>query len=250
MAITFFWRCEGTTLSSTDDLPGTDTSATATGTPAINATAALVGSNGIEISTAAEYYSLDSEDAVLNAAAGAIGFYLRIQTFATDGNVLWLKMNSASNDFVRVIFNNTTNNHLRFTIKNNGVASVHLDSAYAVSTATTYFVVVKWDNSASDRRIEIYDSGGSLLDATEDLSTGWTSPAESYPVTDGMQFGENVGTVCAYYLDNIFIGTAYSDGATIYTNRDITTWATGRTTKNTRSAPLGMEIGMNWRGGL
>lgn len=252
MAVTFFWRCEGTTLSATDDLPGADTSATANGAPAISATAAMVGSNGILINAASEYYSLDSEDAVINAAAGAIGFWLRIQTFTDVGEILNIRTNSAAaNDMIRVVLSTTTNNHLRFRHRNSSVGSSDFDSTTALSNDTTYFVIFKWDQSASDRRCEIYDSGGTEVGSNEDLTTGWTTPIESYPRTDGMSFGENTGiTPIAYYLDNIFIGTAYADGTEIYNKRDITTWATGRTTKNSRAFPLGVEVGMNVRGTL
>lgn len=249
MAVTFFWRCEGTTLSSTDDLPGADTSAAAVGSPAINATAALVGSNGIQIDDVFEYYTLNSEDAILNAAAGAVGFWFRAQSFTDDSDLFQFLFNSASNqDWVGVSMETTTNNHLKFQLRTTGVGIVTLDSTQVISVDTTYFVIVKWDQSASDRRIEIYNSSGTLLQADEDLTTGWTTPTESYPVTDGMQFG-GPSAVANVYLDNFFIGTAYADGTEIYNKRNITTWATGRTTKNTRSAPLGMEVGMNWRGG-
>lgn len=225
MALTFFWRCEGTTLSGTDDKPGADTSATAVGSPAINATAALVGSNGIQINAPFEYYTLDAEDAVLNAAAGAVGFWFRAQSFAADNEMFKLRFNSAdSSDWVGVNTSTTTNNHLVFVFRTSGVGYTVLDSTYAIVNDTTYFVVVKWDQTVNDRRIEIYNSSGTLLQADEDLTTGWTTPTEAYPITDGMAFG-GPNSVMSFYLDNFFIGTAWADGDSIYTNRGITSYS-------------------------
>ena len=240
-ATTFYWRAEGTTLSCTgspcsgdDYTAGTDTSAAATGSPAINATAALVGSNGIQINGPTEFYSLNSEDAMFNAAAGAIGFYIRIQTFGDTATIIWMRTNSGdTGDRIAVLLSTVTNNHIRFRIRASGVGTFDLDGP-AMSTDTTYFVICKWDQSVNDRRIEVYDTGGSHIAGSpvEDLTTGWTNPGESYPITDGLSFGEVGGTSASYYLDNIFIATAYPDGDTIYTKRNITTWATGG------SAPL------------
>lgn len=256
MAITFFWRCEGTTLSGTDDLPGADTSAAATGSPEISATAALVGSNGILINANNEYYSLNSEDAVLNSAAGAIGFWFRSQSFAADSDVIRLRFNSGdSSDWVGVVTSTTTNNHLVFLFRTSGVGYTVLDSTYAISNDTTYFVIVKWDNAANDRRIEIYNSSGTLLQADEDLATSWTAPAEAYPVTDGMAFGGPSSSI-NFYLDNIFIGTAWADGDAFLTNRSITSYtaygAGGGTvalsgsagTGGSGTAAPGIEIGL------
>lgn len=224
MSITFFWRCEGTTLSGTDDLPGADTSATAQGSPAINATAALVGSNGIQIDDVFEYYTLNSEDAILNAAAGAVGFWFRAQSFTDDSDLFQFRFNSGSGqDWVGVSMETTTNNHLKFQLRTTGVGITTLDSTHIISVDTTYFVIVKWDNAVSDRRIEIYNSSGTLLQADEDLATGWVTPSEAYPVTDGMQFG-GPSSVANVYLDNFFIGTTWADGATIHTNRGITSY--------------------------
>lgn len=225
MALTFFTRCEGLTLDGTHDFTaGTDTFLTVSGA-SIDPTAALIGSNGILVNAASDVLTLDAEDAVLNSAAGAIGFYFRVQTFATAAIVMRLRTNSgATNDYIQVSMNNTTNNHLRFSVRNSAEGQTLLESAFAIVNDTTYFVIFKWDTAASDRRAEIYDSGGTLLDATEDLATSLFIPIEAYPITDGMIFGEFGGTATAFYLDNIFIGTAYADGDAFYTNRNITSY--------------------------
>ena len=117
----------------------------------------------------------------------------------------------------------TPNNHLKLQIRTTGEGITTLDSTQVISTDTTYFVIVKWDQAASDRRIEIYNSSGTLLQADEDLTTSWVTPSEAYPVTDGMSFG-GPSSVANVHLDNFFIGTAYPDGTAIHTNRGITSY--------------------------
>lgn len=229
-ATSFYWRAEGTTLDATADYnPNNSTeAATVNATPSISGTAACAGSNGILVDSAGDYYAFDSATTNMNGAAGAVGFCIRIQTF-TDGAHIWTgRTNSASaNDFVRVQMSTVTNNHLRLNIRNSGVGAQTWDCTVALSNDTTYFVIFMWDQSASDRRCEVYDSGGSAVSGSpvEDLTTGWTSPATGFPITDGLFFGESAGAATAYYLDNIFVASAYADGATIYCNRNITTYA-------------------------
>lgn len=250
MAVTFFWRCEGTTLDSptNDYTAGTDTAVSTTGSPAINATAALVGSNGIQINAADEYYRLDSEAAILSRSAGAIGFYIRIQSFGNTASIMQLRFNSANSaDRVILLLSTATNNHIKFRISESGGFDSYDLEGPEMSVDTTYFVICRWDNSANDRSVAVYDSGGAHITGSpvEDLTTSWTNPSEAYPITNGMTFGELSSVATSYYLDNIFIGTAWADGDTIYTNRNQT--SNGRASKNTRPAPLGVEVGMGWR---
>lgn len=224
-ALTFYWRAEGTTLDATDDENVNNPTETAGsyGTPAINSSAGMVGTNGIDISTIGEGYTFQSTATNLTVASGAIGFYFRYST-ADPSIVLRLFSNSgSSNDYIRVRLLTSGGNHLQFQIKESGGPSeVSLDCTGVLSSSTVYFVIFKWDQSASDRRCEIYNASGTLVDSAEDLTTGWTSPATSYPVTAGLDFGEGGAGFPAYHLDNIFLATTWDDAATIYCNRNIT----------------------------
>jgi len=226
----FYWSAESATLDATRDYNPNNSTETAstTGTPAINGTAALVGSNGIQITGsgfAAEYYSFESASTNVNAAAGTIGFYVRIQTFTDAAALVRLRTNSgAANDNVTVYLSTATNNHIRLSIRNSGSGTVSFDCSTALSNDTTYYVIVGWDRSVNDRRCEIYDSGGAPVGSNEDLTTSWTTPATGYPVTNGLIVGDIAGANAAYYLDNLNLYDTYADIATAYTDRNRTSY--------------------------
>ena len=60
MALTFFWRCESTTFSGTDDYSAGDDTPTSTGAPAISSTQAFVGTNSIFVDAVGENYNFAS----------------------------------------------------------------------------------------------------------------------------------------------------------------------------------------------
>lgn len=226
MAITFFWRCEGATLSGTDDLPGADTSATANGAVAINGTAALVGSNGIQSATSGEHYRLDAEAAVIDPLAGSLAFWFRVQTWVQNAILIYLGGTSGSNSIhIALAGNGAPTRNLRLRIETaTGPTAINLDLAGSlVELNTTYFATASWDNAANDRRVRLYDSSGTLLDSTEDTSTSYTAPTELV-ATDKLRIGEAGGFASAFYIDNVFIGKAYADADTFLTNRSITSY--------------------------
>lgn len=221
MALTFFWRCESATLDGTDDYTaGTDTTGTANASVAINATAALVGSNGIQVTGASDHYRFDSENAVTNPSVGSVGFWVRVTSWAAPSSLITVLGNPTSNSMV--LENTGSAGAGNFILSFN--ATDTLTTTYgALDAGITYFVTFSWNQPASDRRIRIYSSAGSLLHETEDTSTAFTAPA-NLANTDRMRFGEASGAALAMYMDNIFIGDAYADADAFLTNRSITSY--------------------------
>jgi len=217
----FMWRAEGTTLSGTDDNPGTDTSATASGTPAINGTAALVGSNGIQVDSAGDHYRLDAETAVINRLTGSIGFRVRIQTWGASASLFHVRGSSYT---YAIYIRMQGTDELRLQINEDSNVSTLDTTAANLATDTTYFITASWDQPNNARRIRVYDSNDTLLHTTEDTATAYTAPVDLV-TSDGMRFGDTTGTSTAYYLDNIFIDDTYAGADEILCNRSITAFS-------------------------
>jgi hypothetical protein len=226
MAISFFSRCEGTTLSATDDLPGSDTSAALNGTAAINGTAALAGANGLQILAAGDTYRVDSETGIIDRMVGSLAFLFRVQTWANGASLCYVRGSSFDQNFMVLMLGSSGSGNLRFRINDQGAGQTTLDlSGNAIALNTTYYADISWDIAANDRRIRLYDfAGGTLLDSAEDLTTALTAPADLVG-TDGVRLGESAGIGSpAYYLDNFFIGKAYADADAFLANRAITSY--------------------------
>jgi hypothetical protein len=219
-AVSFFWRAEGTTLSATDDLPAGDTSVTLNGTAAVNGTAALVGSNGVQLSAASDNARLDSNTTLIDPLVGSVAFWVRIQTWTNGASVFYVR---GSNFAYNIELYMTGTDELRLHINEDGAGSTLDTTAANLVTGTTYFVTFSWDQPNSDRRIRVYDSSGSLIQQVEDTSTAFTAPVD-LATSDGLRIGEARGFSGAAYMDNIFIGKAYTDADTFLTNRSITSY--------------------------
>ncbi len=226
MAISWFSRCDGATLSGTDDLPGSDTSVSLNGTAAINGTAALVGGNGLQILAAGDTYRVDSETGIIDRLVGSLGLVFRVQTWANGASLCYVRGSSFDQNFMVFLLGSSGSGNLRFRINDQGSGQTTLDlTGNAVALNTTYYADISWDIGANDRRIRLYDfAGGTLLDSAEDLVTALTAPADLVG-TDGLRLGESAGIGApAYYLDNVFIGKAYADADAFLANRAITSY--------------------------
>ena len=228
-ALTFFWACESETLSSgTTDYSAGDTSATqqpAAG-PAVNATAMLVGTNGCEMSASGEHYRFDnSSNALVSPSAGSFGLWIRAQSRATNGAFFYARGNSSANDYVDLATTATDELRCRTGSSTGPVTNSVTTTALNYSLDTTYFVTCSWEDSGDRLRICVYDSGGSVLDGGCTVNSSATN---AFPTaldsTTGLRIGESSGSAQTEYFDNVFIGDAYADADTFYTNRNITAY--------------------------
>jgi len=217
MALTFYWRCEGETLSGTDDL-SPDTSAATIGSPTIDAAAANYGSNGVLIDVTGEHYRFDNtSEQIIDDVEGCMGCWVRFTgTPATNNEILY----GVGGTNIEVNLKFFGSSDIRFQIvEPGGPTSVNLDTSGASLSANTwYFVVVRWNHAANDRRIEIYDSGMSEISGSpwEDLATSWTTAGSLSSSTGWRIGGTNASTI---HIDNVFCASNYDepieDNATI-----------------------------------
>lgn len=240
----FFWRAEGETLSGTDDFSVGDTTATqqpASG-PAISATAALVGSNGVLIDASGEHYRFDNTGtAIISPSAGSVGFWVRFQTWSTTATTLYARGASA-NDFIQI--NGTATNEIRLQIGNSvGPTTASLNTtAVNIANDTTYFLTASWDDTADLRRICVYDSGGTLVEACTTSAAAFTGPADLNSTTS-LRIGDAAGATTAFYVDNIFVGSLYADADLFFTNRSIASHTSYATGSGCRGALMLMGVG-------
>lgn len=203
MALTFFWRCETETLDGTHDYSAGDTTAAPTSLVELSASAARVGSLGINTPSSEDYYTFDSAS-IFSTSQGALGFWFNAQTWLDAAHLVWF-YGTSPNDNLRIETANT--NEILGRINRNGIGTKLIVTTDAdLSTGTWYFIIARWHTANNDFRIEIYNNDLSLRTSIEDLTTsqsGWT---------DITTFG--VGTTNAgnlHYIDNIFIADSYSE---------------------------------------
>jgi hypothetical protein len=222
MALTFFWRCEGATLDGTDDHSAGDTTATLVTGGAISAAAVRIGTNGL-LRPASQVggANFDSDSifpgtiAAPSDTVGAMGFSFYNVTAVP----------AASGDLYGATFVGTTatnkiniqtgsGGNMRLVIGSATSGSLTLTTTGGAITANNWFgVVARWNIAADDRRIEIYNSSGTLVDSIEDLTTDLAAncPEEIKSVA-GWSCGKCVaGNTNDIYFDNFFVGNTYDE---------------------------------------
>jgi hypothetical protein len=224
MALNFFWRCEGTTLDGTHDFSAGDTTATATNTPAISATAAKIGSNGQLFDSGSDRYAF-TPTGIISTTAGAVGFWLHFPTAfpASGGAYVFYSQGTNSNDYIRIETlsgGGAGQRKLRLGIRNNGGAASNLDLVTAnLTSGQWYFVAASWDTTVPSKRLTVLDASGTVLEnATSGAAV--TAPVN---ITNWL-FGDITGGTGTMYIDNVFVAGAAADIDAIITARDITSY--------------------------
>ncbi|MDO8357281.1 MAG: hypothetical protein Q7U76_12900 [Nitrospirota bacterium] len=225
MAISFYSRLNGLTLSAVDDLPGTNPVGTLNGAAVINATAALAGSNGLQVLGAGDAFKLDAETAIINPLVGSLGFLFRVQTWAAGATMLRIRGSSYLYNMGIYMIGASGSGNLRLRINEEDASQIDLDGAYAgIQLNTTYYCDASWDQPNNDRRIRLYDASGVSLNVVENTSVAFTAPVDlTHP--NGFSIGEAAGMgTPAIYIDNAFLGKAYADANDFLSNRNITSY--------------------------
>lgn len=210
--IKFFWRCEGTTLDATHDKTAGDSTATMNSLAAIAAGAAKIGSNGLDVPSSNDHakFAVSSGD-LISSSLGSFGFWFRIATFGADASLFKAINTAASTNRIMIVMigTNTANGReLRFNINLAGGINVNLDTTAAdLDLNTWYFVVARYDEPNSDRRLEVYNEDGSLRTSVENLTTNFDVPSG----INEIDIGEAEANACSVDLDNIFIADVYGE---------------------------------------
>jgi hypothetical protein len=235
MALTFYWRCESGTLDGTHDYSAGDTTATNNNTPTYTTSARLVGStgNGLDITTDAR--AMFDAASIWTASQGAVGFWVQTTDFSLDSSRKCFALTEASSGFpVRIYLTGAGSGSTDVTAYTNdartGQATI-ATSGVAMATGSKYFVTFQWNTSTNSRRVAVYNSSLTLINANEDTSTSFTVDG-----TPGQVWVGNSGSWRGYF-DNVFIGSAYGDATAFVTNAAIesyTSYGSGGASATTR----------------
>ncbi len=210
MALTFFWRCEGTTLRGTDDYveSGGDTTPTAGGTPSIAAGGAIVGSNGIIAGTGANY-RFDTTTAVFDPTVGSFGMLFRINTFNNSARPLMIRGTTAANQYSLQLVGA---DEIKFMVGNPDGSNVSATTTSAnLVVDTDYGIVCRWDQPNSHLVIELYSTPLGTPALLQSVDAGaFTAPTE-LAAADRFRLGENGGVGGSFDIDNVFVSKTYAE---------------------------------------
>lgn len=110
----------------------------------------------------------------------------------------------------------------------------------------TNYVLVYWHTGGSIFA-ELYTSAG--LVASGNTASGNTSTlTQPFQIGRGLTTTFYSGRIGELAIYNAYDATDKANAVTYFTDKWVPAAAGGRTTKNTRSSPLGIEVGMGWRG--
>jgi hypothetical protein len=232
MAVTLFWRCEGTTLDGTADFTAADNTATANNTPAISATGARIGTNGLVFDSSSDRYDFNPASIVSPSAGALAGWFQFPSNFPGSGaaSIVFVRGNASSNDHIQILTQSGSGasaRNLDFIIRNatNGGVTLSL-SGNLLAPGTWYFFTCGWSAAATTRTIAVYDTAGALVDSASNTVTDFTAnvPA-ALDSGNGLRYGDTTGSTGTLYMDNLFAGSAHTDVDTFLANREITTFA-------------------------
>ena len=245
-SVNFFWRAEGATLDNTHDYSVGDTTATLGSTAAINTDAAYIGTNGLDIPSSSDnaQFTVSNGD-IINTITGSFGFWFRMVTFTTASMFAAVENAQQANNITiaRSGTDDATGREILFRIRRSGGANVTLTTTDAdLALNTWYFVLARFDEPNNDRRLEIYNTDGSLRTAVEDLATNF----DQLSALDTLYIGEIGGGATDVHIDNIFIADDYNEP--LEDNMNITSWTEYGAAADT--LPINVRGGLNVRGGI
>jgi len=224
MALTLFWRCEGTTLDGTHDYSAGDTTATASGgTPAsISATAVKIGTNGILCSGTNSNMALDSAS-IAATAEGAFAAWVWVTTWVAGSSVINVNGSNGNNRIRVVTIGTSGSGNFELRCKQAGQTERQIaTTAGNLATGNWYFIVATWKSATTSATLDVYDSSGTIISgcAVSGTYASTNVPAE----LTTCKWGDEGAANASSYIDNIFWGSVIADAATFLTKRDITSY--------------------------
>lgn len=225
MALTWFWRAEGTTLDATHDFANGTSTVTLNSAASISATAALVGSNGLWCNGLSHQGQIDSTTTVFDTATGAIGFLFRATAWG-GGTVICNVGTGGANQYGFVVVGSSGSGNLRFYAGDPEGTNVSATTTVSnLAQAVTYGVIGRWDHAANTLRIEVYSTPTGTPTLVEGVSntSGYTQPT-SITTATGFRLGDGSGLGFTGYFDNVFVSKTYAEpiennfGITSYTS--------------------------------
>lgn len=215
MAITFFWRCEGTTFDATHDYSAGDSTPTSLGSPSIEAGAAKVGSNGISgPASATSHYAFDA--ASILGMVGSAGFWFQAVTAnPATGSAYGFQVVGADTANLIAVYASGTDEIQFRNVLSGGSNSNLTSSAANLVAGSWYGVIIRWDfttPSSSSKKLEVYDSAGNLLSGLPSELTGTDLSASVPAELATIQCGRHSsGSAVVQYADNFVISDTYAE---------------------------------------
>lgn len=214
MAITFYWRCEGTTFSGTHDYSAGDSTPTALGSPSIASGAAKVGSFGISSpASATSHYAFDATSIL--GMVGSVGFWFKAASAnpATGTAYGFQCVGTDTADLIAVYASGT--DEIQFRNANSGTNSNLTSSSANLVADNWYGCIIRWDfttPTSCSKKLEVYDSSGSLISGLPSELTGVNLSTSIPADLVSIQIGRHSsGSAVVQYSDNFIIGSGYSD---------------------------------------
>ena len=221
MALTFFWRCEGTTLDATHDFSAGDTTAESAFTPSIGSAAGMVGTNGIVVDSFGDQYVFDTTSGLANRLVGSMGLLFRYSSWAGSSVIFKVVGSSSAYQYGIML---AGSDEVRFYVGDPEGSNVSVVTTAAnLASGTIYGIIGRWDQANSLLRIEVYSDplGTPTLIEGVTNSSGFTAPADLV-AEGGMRLGDASGLAGAWHIDNVFISDTYAEP--IESNFDITSY--------------------------
>lgn len=212
MALSWFWRAEGTTLDGTHDFANGTGTVTLNASASISATAALVGSNGLWANGVSQQGRIDSTTTVFDTATGAIGFLFRATAWA--GGTLIVNVGTGgSNQYGFTLSGSSGSGNISFYCGDpEGTNVSAVTTVGNLAQAVTYGVIGRWDHGANTLRIEVYSTPTGTPSLVQGVSNtgGYTQPS-GLATSEGFRLGDGSGLGFTGYFDNIFVSKVYAE---------------------------------------
>lgn len=199
--ITFWWRCEGTTLDGDLDYTAGDGVATLNDGATISDAAEKYGTNGLLIDNGWENceFSVSSDD-IISSAKGRIGFWLANASLGNGGIIF--SINYSAGFYVY-----SDSDGSLHTYWNDGVNERNqAGNAGDVTTGSFQWFEVEWDTTANTIKVWVDNS----------LKVSETEAIDAFSET-GLYFGHTSGSGGALAIDNIMI-SSLSKARNFYTD--------------------------------
>lgn len=194
--ITFWWRCESTTLDSKLDYSAGDTTGAADGTPGVTAAAHKYGTNGLDCPAGddAVYRFVPVSDDIVGSAEGRAGFWIDANVWNNEDWIGFYIYDDADNVFnIRMI----DGDEIYFKWKDNGTVREILTSTNAnIDNTYNQFVEVAWKTSTNYREFFV---NGVSKGSSSDLINSFAGDLVR------LDIGRGNGAVSDIYQDNIMI---------------------------------------------
>ena len=227
MALTFFWRCEDTTLDATHDYSAGDTTASLINSGALDAAASYRGtlgklkpdgfSGGALFSVASIYPGTHTAPADGVGAFGCVARWPSGTRQITGVTQVVRVYNAALTEGIEIQCTNSANNIGIRSVKS-GVGTYLINTSGGQVASNTWLgIVARFDYPGNRFRLEIYNAAtGALLDSVETTGAGnFSGQNFDYYAPSALSwwsFGVGTGTAgFPLHADNFFVGNTYDE---------------------------------------